>query len=138
MPMKRILCVAAVLLVVFVLCSCRYGNEPDEAGIFSDGYSIGYDEGWQKGYDAAVDDYHAYDSLDAAGSSHSYGEADTPIWEIVENASWYASGKTGWSAYEAAQIVSLYLENDPSVTQTEFLEAAETLKYFYDYIEDLK
>lgn len=137
--MKRAMCFVFCLIVTMSLASCfsDYNADSYNSG-FSEGFYRGQEEAYEEGYDAGY--YYGYEEgyQSAVYNLEEGKEYIVSIQEAVEEASWYALEKEGWSAYEAAQNVALYLDGDPSVTSEEFEESARALLLFYDYFEQEK
>lgn len=133
--MKNVSAVIIALTFIFALVGCSSVSEYDE------GYAQGYNDGYEVGYTAGSDDGYIEGYNEAAeyyefNSDRDYD--DSPgfeLWEVEEKASWYAHERSGLSAYEAAQIVGIYLDGGNDFTHEEYLQALESLMYFYYYFE---
>lgn len=83
-------------------------------------YDIGKEDGYETGYkDGAMSD-------DAISFSE-------------EEATWYAREKSGWSPEEAMAIIYAYKNGDPFYeddsppSENDYLDAVDTLVYFFEY-----
>jgi hypothetical protein len=133
--MKNIAYALIALTILMILSGCSSISEYDEGygqgyeDGRSIGYSVGFDDGYIEGYNEAEEYYEFRPSRDYDDNS------GLELWEVEEEASLYAYEKSGLSAYEAAQIVGIYLDGGNDFTHEEYLQALESLMYFYYYFE---
>ena len=132
--MKKLIAIAALL--AFVLSGCS----------FKDAYDEGYDEGYDSGWEAAVENVLS----DSYWEGYADGQEDLQnrmdldysetkeLWEILEEAEWYARERGEWFAYEAAENIAAYLDGDTSVSKNDFEESAWVLYCFFEYLEQIK
>lgn len=130
---KKLLCVIIVVAVIF--SGCGY-SKADLENARRAGYNEGYSDGYHDAEIEHEDDYYE-------GYREGFDDADCErvdlLWAI-EDASFSARDKTGWSVYEAYNNVAGYLNlydnnGSPPPTYDEFVEGAITLFYFAEFLD---
>lgn len=138
--MKRgFIAIISILAVVFAIymdfskkseTSVKRDSESIYQDAYDSGYNIGYDRGREVGYEAGYDDGASYGWFDDIANPASYLED-----EAVD----YVRKYCEWHPEEAMTIIEAYqsgipaFEGDPVPSYQEYLEAIESLKYFYIY-----
>lgn len=132
-----LLIIFAMLLPSSVFTGCFALSDHDDRNrsSYEDGYEDGYIRGKEDNFSDAYDTgyYDGYKDKEKELSDDRYRSKD--ILEILGEAEWYARDNGGWTAYEAAQNIALYLDGDPDVTKQEYDESVLALYYFYEYFE---
>lgn len=133
--MRKLASLIIAVTFVFALVGCFSASEYDEE--YDQGYEAGYKVGYTAGSeDGYIEGYNEAEEYYEFRPSREYDDGPgVELWEVEEEASWYAYEKSGLSAYEAAQIVGTYLDGGNDFTHEEYLQAVESLMYFYYYFE---
>lgn len=122
--MKKIISLIAVLALT-VICLTACGLEPYKSD-YDEGYDYGYDYGYERGYEDGYEE----------------GKLDGSVLE--EEGIHYAREHSGWSPEEAMYIIDAYQNDKPfwkdgsPPSHKDYLEAIESLIYFYDYFFSAK
>ena len=125
--MRKILTFVVVFAITMGLSACSldpYKSDYDEGYDF--GYEVGYDYGYERGYE------DGYDEGKLDGSA------------LEEEGIHYAREHSGWSPEEAMYVIEAYQTGkscwkDGSLpSHEEYLDAIESLIYFYDYFYSVK
>lgn len=139
--MKKLIAMITLSLLLCSLSACTQGAyESSYQEGYSDGYSAaeiemeylleeefleGYDLGYEEGYWDAKQEYSDY-------------------WELEQEAIHYAREYSEWSPEEAWMVIEAYQNNEPfhvdgsSPSKEEYLDAIDSLIYFYDYFYSRK
>lgn len=119
-----------IMIAALMLSSCSEGPYYDQ------GYEDGYKAGFAAGADDSFGNGYSEGYYDGFHEGEKDDETETKaIWEIVEEASWYAKEHGCWSVYEASENISLYLNGEKTITEEEYKQSVLTLTYFYEYFE---
>lgn len=133
--MKRIF--AVIFLLFFSVCvssACEPKN-----------YEVGYEEGYNDGYsDAKYDLEYLIEEKFSDGYDIGYDDGQSDAWDELGadyeyEAIHYARKNSGWSPEEAWGLIESYQNNEPfyqdgsSPSEQDYLNAIESLIYFYDY-----
>lgn len=145
--MKKIAFVICLAIVV-TMSSCNYSESYQDA--YDSGYACGYDDGWVDGatdsdlqWFSYVDDVRAeeYDS----GFSEGYRAGfNSFAWLAEDDAVDYAKSHGGWHPEEAWMIIEAYQNNAPFYSddslpsEQDYLDAIQSLIFFYDYFYSAK
>jgi hypothetical protein len=135
--MKKLTALFAILIVLCFLSSCAYETYEDG---YADGYSDGYfDAETEMQYQLEEEFLDGYDW----GYEEGYWEAEKEYsdygWLLEFDAMHYAREQTGWQPEEAWMIIEAYQNNESyyvdgsSPSEEDYLDAIDTLIYFYDY-----
>lgn len=132
--MKKLIAIALTLIILLSGCSSQ--------DAYDDGYDDGYDAGWEAAIEGSMSDFYwegYYDGQEDFQNKTDLDYAETQeLWEILEEAEWYAREHGEWSAYEAAENIAAYLDGDPSVSKQDLNESAWVLYCFFEYLEQQK
>lgn len=131
--------------ISFILC-CLLLTGCD-VRTYEEGYNDGYGEGYDEGYSDASWEYednysNGYEYGYDDGYRHSSSEYSHEFEAMLEMAKDYAWEQSGCSVMEALDIIGVYhdqdnpLYSDIQISEEEYLQAIDSLIYFYEYIND--
>lgn len=121
--MKQFLSLILLLSCLFVFTGCNSKKQ--------------YEKGWHTGYDAGVEYGAGQGYHDGYGEGYPEGY-DAGFSDAIHEAEDYASKNSAWHPEEALAIVDAYSKKEPLLdgrvpSKTEYQEAVETLRLFYEY-----
>ena len=127
--MKKITVMLVVLIALCYLSACTQET-------YEDGYADGYADGF---LDAKFEMEYLADEKFLDGYDIGYSDGQMDVEWLEYEAIHYARQYSEWSPEEAVSIIRAYQNNDPfwrdgsSPRNEEYLDAIESLIYFYDY-----